>query len=173
MYGSSGNTNSLRVSTMLEPIMDVSNDNFSKADNDDNDDKSASESGKSHSHDGSSSGDFDKRRESLVVVPEIAGRENRLVLYSKLLVFAVLACSAAAVGILTFYFVSSEEENDYTAQVRSNKNKQVDCRMKQSLCIFMTHHHEFCFSQSLTLYLLFFFFFSDFLFFSLQTMLRN
>jgi hypothetical protein len=52
------------------------------------------------------------------------------VLYSKLLVFAVLACSAAAVGILTFYFVSSEEENDYTAQVSP---RRLDTRIVASI----------------------------------------
>lgn len=99
---------------MLDPIIDDSNDNFSMADKGDEDNN---ESLASASESGQSSGDFEaKRRDSLV--PEIAGRENRLVLYSKLLVFLVLACSAAAVGILTFYFVSSEEVNDYTAQVR-------------------------------------------------------
>jgi hypothetical protein len=103
---------------MLDPIMDVSDDNFSKVDavNDDDEDKSLAS--------GQSSGTFQKPRES-IAVEEIAGYENRLVLYSKLLVFLVLACSAAAVGVLTFYFVTSEEENDYTAQVRSQIGRIV------------------------------------------------
>jgi hypothetical protein len=121
MYGSSGN--SRRLSAVLDPITDLSNDNFSKADIDEDEDNSDNNS-ISASESGQSSGDFGGKRRESAVVPEIAGRENRLVLYSKLLVFAVLACSAATVGVLTFYFVSSEEENDYTAQVCTSKTTE-------------------------------------------------
>jgi hypothetical protein len=116
---------------MIDPIVDLSNDNFPKAKvNDKDKENNMSASGSESGH---SSGELhaEKRRENLV--PEIAGRENRLVLYSKLLVFAVLACSAAAVGILTFYFVTSEEENDYTAQV-SNKLEQKIVHSYLHLC---------------------------------------
>jgi hypothetical protein len=107
---------------MIDPIVDLSNDNFSKTKvNDKDNENNMSASGSESEH--SISGELHAEKRSENLVPEIAGRENRLVLYSKLLVFAVLACSAAAVGILTFYFVTSEEENDYTAQV-SNKLEQ-------------------------------------------------
>jgi hypothetical protein len=122
MYGSSGN--SRRLSAVLDPITDLSNDNFSKADIDEDEDNSDNKS-TSASESGQSSGDFGGKRRESAVVPEIAGRENRLVLCGKLLVFAVLACGAAGVGILTFFFfVSSEEENDYAAQACTSKTTE-------------------------------------------------
>jgi uncharacterized protein HemX len=47
----------------------------------------------------------------------LASRETKNVLRSKILVFAVLFLSAAAVGFFTYYFLSQEEQNDFETQV--------------------------------------------------------
>ena len=49
--------------------------------------------------------------------PEIASRETRWVNYSKVLVVAVILIMAAAMGVITYQFVSSQETNDYEQQV--------------------------------------------------------
>ena len=57
------------------------------------------------------------RRKS--IAPEIAGRENRLVFWSKLLVLFVLLASAGVVGYMTYFYVYSTEQHDFHAQVRN------------------------------------------------------
>ena len=47
----------------------------------------------------------------------IAEKENRQVKYSKILVFFVLLAAAAAVGYLTYRYITGEEEDDYRTQV--------------------------------------------------------
>ena len=49
---------------------------------------------------------------------EIAAKENVHVKYTKGLVFLVLTLAAAAVGFLTYWYISEEEEQDYQQQVR-------------------------------------------------------
>jgi hypothetical protein len=50
-------------------------------------------------------------------VNKIDSKEKRLVFWSKIFVFAVLAVGAGVLAWLTYWFISGEEEEDYQAQV--------------------------------------------------------
>ena len=48
---------------------------------------------------------------------EIAGKENRLVWYSKALVLLVIFVVAATIGTITYLFIRSQEEKTYKRSV--------------------------------------------------------
>lgn len=64
-----------------------------------------------------SSTSFRDQESSTTASTQIAARENRAVSWSRVLVFAVLAISAAATALMAYMLLSKEEQNTFEKEV--------------------------------------------------------
>lgn len=64
------------------------------------------------------SGEDPSNSASSVPPPQIASKENTQVLYAKRLVMFVLIAATVTVGVLTYWYVSENEQEDFLQQVR-------------------------------------------------------
>lgn len=67
----------------------------------------------------------------------IAGRESRMVRYSRLIAFAVIASVAILVGVATYHFVRKGEENSYKDHV-SLADASVKGKVIEHSILFLT-----------------------------------
>lgn len=67
---------------------------------------------------------------------EIAGKENRMVRYSKVLVLLVIFVVAAAIGTVTYSFIKSQEDKTYKRQFRIVSSELVSVSQTRAREIF-------------------------------------